>query len=208
MADPALKRLRQIAKPSNPNDQLDGPAVAGIQASATDLADFFDGILSQLKRVIHGPDIGSWNDNLETVFGPSTASLKAIMSGMAAITPDQIRSDPGRYAVASGVLVRDLVYASGDYQAARADNGNITTAPVLGMVVDKPSSVTATVAYAGKVDGFVGLTPGTVMFLGTNGAIIAASAGLPTAVDSVIQQVGIAVSPSEFILAPRIPVRM
>lgn len=207
MADPALKRLRQIAKPSNPDDTLSGPAIAGIESSATDLADFFDGILSQLKRVIHGPDVGNWHDNLETVFG-TTASLKAILSGLGAITPDQIRSDPGRYAVASGVGLCELVYSSGDGQAARADNSNITTANVLGMVVEKPSTVTATVAYVGKVDGFVGLTPGIVMFLGTNGAIIPASAGLPTAPDSVIHRVGICVSPTEFILAPGLAVRM
>lgn len=75
-----FKRLRQIAKPDDFTDSLSGLEVSGIEASATDLSDFFTGLLSQFKRLIHGNDPGNWSDDPASVFG-SDASLKALYYG-------------------------------------------------------------------------------------------------------------------------------
>jgi len=72
-----FKRFRQIAKPDNLDDSLTGAEVSGIEASSTDLSDFFTGILSQLKRIIYGDAAGNWHDDPVTVFG-GDASLKSL----------------------------------------------------------------------------------------------------------------------------------
>lgn len=73
----SLIRLEQLHKTDNPDDALSGAQVAGIEASAVDHQDFLTGVLSQFKRIIHGPDSGNWHDNIETAFG-GDASLKAL----------------------------------------------------------------------------------------------------------------------------------
>ena len=75
-----FKRLRQIAKPDDFTDSLSGLEVSGIEASATDLSDFFTGLLSQFKRIIHGNDSGNWSDDPASVFG-GDSSLKALYFG-------------------------------------------------------------------------------------------------------------------------------
>ena len=80
MADPSLQLLRQVAPPKSPDDTLTAAQIAAIESSATNFASFLDGVLSQVKRIIHGPDAGDWFADIETVFG-SNASLKALLSG-------------------------------------------------------------------------------------------------------------------------------
>jgi len=75
-----LKRFRQIAKPDSFDDTLDGTAVSDVESSSTNLSDFFEGLLSQLKRIIHGDDSGNWHDDPVSVFG-SDVSLKALLTG-------------------------------------------------------------------------------------------------------------------------------
>lgn len=73
----SLIRLEQLHKTDNPNDGLTGTQVEGIEASAVDHQDFLTGVLSQFKRIIHGPDSGNWFDDVEDIFG-GDASLKAL----------------------------------------------------------------------------------------------------------------------------------
>jgi hypothetical protein len=73
----SLLRLDQVHKPDTFTDTLDGTQVAGIESSAVDYADFQHGILSQIKRFLHGSDAGNWHDNPESVFTTS-ATLKVL----------------------------------------------------------------------------------------------------------------------------------
>lgn len=64
-----LIRIDQLRKPDDFTDTLSASAVAAIESTAVDHADFWTGILSQVKRVIHGDSAGNWHDNPEAVFG-------------------------------------------------------------------------------------------------------------------------------------------
>jgi hypothetical protein len=75
-----LIRHRQLARPDEFDDTLDESAVAGVESSAEDNADFINGVLSQLKRFLHGNDAGNWHDDPATIFG-GDASMKALYEG-------------------------------------------------------------------------------------------------------------------------------
>jgi hypothetical protein len=112
----------------------------------------------------------------------------------------QIRCFAGAFTVPAGVAVGDLVYSTGNYTADKADNVSGSTAPAIGMVIAKPTATTATVAYAGEIPGFVGLTAGTQYFLGTSGAMVV-GAGVPTAPLSISQEIGTALNGTTLLLA-------
>jgi len=108
---------------------------------------------------------------------------------------------PGEYAVPVGVAVGDLVYVSGADAMDQADNASEATAPVKGIVTDKPTTTTATVTYFGRVEGFAGFVPGELLFLGTTGGIVN-SAGIPSAVGSYLQKVGVAADTDAILFDP------
>lgn len=104
--------------------------------------------------------------------------------------PPYIVSAPGAYTVPAGVAVGDVVYVTGANAADQADNAAIGTArSVPGVVVAKPTPVTATVCYAGEAAVYAGLTPGTTYYLGTTGAITTVA---PVASGTVARRVGVA----------------
>jgi hypothetical protein len=59
----SLQRLDQIAKPDSFDDQLTAAQIAAIETAAVDLGEFWEGVLSQLKRIIHGNATGNWYDD-------------------------------------------------------------------------------------------------------------------------------------------------
>lgn len=118
---------------------------------------------------------------------------------------DQVGSPTGFFTVPAGVSVLDLVYVSGVDAMDAADNSSTATAPVKGIVIDKPTATTATVQYMGHVSGFAGLTAGADLFLGTSGGYVLAG-GLPTAPGSVVQKIGKALDPTTILLDPKIHV--
>lgn len=123
----------------------------------------------------------------------------------AAGSTDQVTSPPGFFTVPVGVSILDLVYVSGSDAMDAADNGSLATAPVKGIVIDKPTATTATVQYLGHVSGFAGLSAGADLFLGTAGGYVTAG-GLPTAPGSVIQKIGEALDATTILLDPKIHV--
>ena len=75
---PQLIRQEQLRKPDDPDDQLTGSEVSNTETSAANQEEFWNGVLSQFKRIIHGSDTGNWHDDPETVFGES-ATLAALV---------------------------------------------------------------------------------------------------------------------------------
>lgn len=75
----SLQRLDSLYKPDTFDDTLNAATLAGLEASAVDFADFQEGYLSQLKRIIHGNDAGNWHDDIATAFS-RVASLKQLAS--------------------------------------------------------------------------------------------------------------------------------
>ena len=72
------QRLIQVHIPDNFDDTLNSSEVVNIESSES-LEDVCHGVLSQIKRIIHGSDAGNWHDNPETIFS-SSATLKNLLA--------------------------------------------------------------------------------------------------------------------------------
>lgn len=134
-----------------------------------------------------------------------TPTLGAAVWGLpgTATNATQLISTPGEWGVPAGVSVNDFIYATGSLTADKADNSGIATMPTIGVVVAKPTAVTATVVYAGEVGGFVGLTPAAIYYVGTAGGITTTPPP-STATGKVVQQVGTAMSAVKLLVMTRL----
>lgn len=103
-----------------------------------------------------------------------------------------------------GVAVRDLVYVSAADTVDQASAAVVSTTPAVAMVISKPTTTSAVVAYSGEVAGFAGLTPGAQYYMSTTpgGIALAAGLGFPTVDGQVVQPVGRARSTSVFVFQP------
>lgn len=110
-----------------------------------------------------------------------------------------IVSPAGAWTVDAGVAVGELVYVSGAFTADEADNTSLATGPAIGVVVAKPSAVTATIGYRGQISVFGGLVPGAIYYLGTAGGLTTSA---PATVGNVIQRIGVAADATTMILDP------
>jgi hypothetical protein len=108
VAQPALQLLRQVAPAKSPNDQLTAAQIAAIEGSAVNFKDFLDGILSQIKRIIHGGDAGDWHVDIVTEFG-ANASLKSLLLSAGGLQTLDDKRKPALVTTADG----DAALASG-----------------------------------------------------------------------------------------------
>jgi hypothetical protein len=111
----------------------------------------------------------------------------------------QVVSGVGAIAVPAGVAVGDVVYVSAADSADQADNTSAATTPAIGVVLAKPTAVTATVLYLGEAPVFVGLTPGVEYFVGLVGGITTVA---PTGSGDIVQRVGVALNATTLIFNP------
>jgi hypothetical protein len=98
-----------------------------------------------------------------------------------------------------GVVVGDLVYATGADSCDRANASGIATMPVIGVVESKPTPITCIVAKAGDVGGFVGLAPDAPYFAGLLAGQMALTA--PVGSGQVVQKIGYAKSATTLVIA-------
>lgn len=96
----------------------------------------------------------------------------------------------GNYSCDAGVSVNDVVYVSSADTVAKADSDNISAQPLIGLVLDKPTSTTAVVIYYGEISGFSSLSVGETYYLSTNPGQITNIA--PSSMGSIVQRVGFA----------------
>jgi hypothetical protein len=75
----SLARLDSLYKPDTFDDTLSAASITGLEGSAVDFADFQEGYLSQIKRILHGDDAGNWHDSVTTEFSRN-GSLKSLAS--------------------------------------------------------------------------------------------------------------------------------
>lgn len=73
-------RLPESRKSDNFDDQKSASEIANSEVTTTDLQQFQNHFLSQIKRIIHGDRAGNWHDDPVTVFGED-ASLYALLMG-------------------------------------------------------------------------------------------------------------------------------
>lgn len=104
---------------------------------------------------------------------------------------DQIVSSDGYFNTTIDVLVGDLVYINGPDSVDTADRTDVSTTPCVGIVINKPTPLTATVLFSGRCDIFVGLVPGTSYYLGPIGALTPTP---PLNNGEVFQRMGVAVN--------------
>ncbi len=86
----SLQRPDSIAPPESLDDQRTAAQVAATETTAEDLDQFNDGVLSQVKRIIHGDGTGNWYDNPITVHG-GDATLYALFNRATLEAKFQIR---------------------------------------------------------------------------------------------------------------------
>jgi len=96
----------------------------------------------------------------------------------------------GLWTSGSSLTMLDVVYDSASNTVAKADASGIATMPVIGIIIAKPTSITALVATSGEITGFVGLTPDTVYFASLTPGVLTATP--PTVPTQVVQKVGYA----------------
>ena len=100
-------------------------------------------------------------------------------------TDESVAIESGPFICPSAVLPSDVVYLMDDNKIDLADNSNSVTGDVLGVVISKPTSVTAFVRSRGPTNLFSGLTPTQKYFMGSSGALISTPPS-----NGVIQRVG------------------
>lgn len=71
------------------------------------------------------------------------------------------------------LALRDLVKITASNFVSKVTSNSASEIPwgILGIVTDKPTSITASVALFGRVSGFSGFTPGDVLFVSTIGTL-------------------------------------
>lgn len=114
---------------------------------------------------------------------------------------ESLISGPGEFTVPIASAVGDLVYISGPTSAELADYGSILTAPATAVVYQKPAAAVATLLFSGRMTGYAGLTPSSLIFLGLAGGFVDESS-LPVGSGNVIQKVGVVVSPTDILFFP------
>lgn len=81
--------LDAIDKPLEFDDELSDAQIANIENDSADLKDYVNGILSILRRIIHGDDPGDYKDSPVTSFAKD-ASLKALVGYSSELDADSI----------------------------------------------------------------------------------------------------------------------
>jgi len=74
-----LVRNGELRKPDDFTDTLNAASIAAVEGSSVDMTDFWQGILSQIKRVIYADAGGNWHDNPGSL-GGKDASLAVLVA--------------------------------------------------------------------------------------------------------------------------------
>ena len=95
-----LIRYNAVRRADNVDDQLSAATIAAREASSVTQEDLQEGVLSQLKRILVGDDVGSWDQDF--VAGGFRA-LKQLNQDLAAV--DRIIIRPRRTQVQTSIAV-------------------------------------------------------------------------------------------------------
>lgn len=107
----------------------------------------------------------------------------------------------GTHTCTATEAVGNAIYVSAVDTVAQADATNEIKMPAIGIVVNKPSSITCYVVTHGLVSGLSGLTAGSRYFVSETAGAITTTA--PTTSGSVVQEIGVALSTTELIVEPK-----
>jgi hypothetical protein len=106
----------------------------------------------------------------------------------------------------SEIVSGDCVYISGDktsglYQVELVDITSLLRSPAIGLVINKPTSTTATVLVTGEVTGvYTGLTPNASYFVDFDGRLTDAVPSEPETGVCLVQHIADAISSDTLVL--------
>lgn len=108
------------------------------------------------------------SEKVKYIFNPFTAQLDAVQQklNISANSITDIRN------CLVGASIGDLVMESlaiTEGVDSVVDNNDIR--PIIGIIINKPTTTTCEVLTVGRVDGFVGLTKGSKIWLNTDGTV-------------------------------------
>jgi hypothetical protein len=183
----SLVRLREIRKGDSLNDQLSAGQILSVESTASTQDDLQDGILSQLKRIIWGNDVGNWNDDFMAQY---VSTLKELSNGrlfFANCLTSDTEGQLVRIASADILGVANVTKVSPEY---------VSTMPTIGMLVEKISTTTCIVQTSGyvKVIALPALVAGKRYFVGLNSLPSQYPADLGSSLTgiAIVQVIGVA----------------
>ena len=178
------------------DDQKTPVEILNALASSVTQEDLQEFLLSQLKRVIHGSDVGTWKDDFESAKILSLRELTQSqgLSGFE-FNANCLPTD----------TVGDIVYFSGDsvggiLQVTRVDILDPSKVPGIGVILSKNSPVECMILRYGILN-VSGLIPGKTYFTGLDGR---PTLQRPTPVSGMafVQVLGVAMDSTRFLLNP------
>ena len=87
---PSLPRLDAIRRPDTFDDTLTPTQVEALETAATTMAEFHEGYLSAIRRILHGGDPGNWFDDVPISLATlaSRATVESIVTDGGAVVVD------------------------------------------------------------------------------------------------------------------------
>jgi hypothetical protein len=82
------------------------------------------------------------------------------------------------FACLAGLAVGKCVYLSAGNTVAVADGNDVAKMPCIGIVVEKPTTITCIVQHGGECDAVAGLTAGQTYYVNASGNLVNSPAGL------------------------------
>ncbi len=142
--------------------------------------------------------------NAPNAIGSVVPPFGGAVGGGGPVAPaSSVESAAGAWTVPMAAAVGDLVYVTGAFTADEADASSVATSPAIGVIIAKPTPVTATLSYFGETAVFGGLTVGADYFLDTVAGGITTTA--PSTPGEVVQRVGVAINATTLLFDPEQP---
>jgi len=176
------------------DDQKTALAILNSLASSVTQEDLQEFILSQIKRIIHGENPGTWRDLVGSIGVPSLEELSH-RTGFEEPANCLATDDVG-----------DVVHISGDsvvgrFQVTRVDVLDYSKMPGIGVIVSKASPTECMILRYGILN-VSGLIPGKTYFVGVNSRPTNIPPVAPLGGKVFIQVVGVAMDSTKLLLNP------
>ena len=190
-------RYRVVRVADKTDDQKTASAILNALVSSITQEDLQEFLLSQVKRVIHGNNAGTWRDDFE---GAGILSLEdltklAFTEGFELPATCQATDQVG-----------DLVHISGDstgglIQVTKVDITDYSKMPGVGAIVSKSSSTQCMILRYGILS-VTGLVPGKTYFVDFDGTPTATRPVAGVGQKVFVQVIGVAMDSSRLMFNP------
>lgn len=210
-----LLRYDVVRVASDLDDQLTPEQIRQALSSSKTQEDLQKYILSQIKRILHGDNPGTWRDDftgggirsLEDTNASVNQNNQAV-SNLEQIVNEALTNNSFEFLASCQVTdsVGDLVYIAGDSiggmaQVTKADIADPDKMPGVGAIVHKETPTRCSVRRWGVLEG-VGFVPGKTYFTGVDGRPTLTRPIAPPGGKVFVQVVGVAMDSTRLLLNP------